>query len=456
MFPFINNNIGWIINSGLDVSFLFDDWLGVGPIRNFFIGPFSREDHLLSVASVRHLGFHPFYSNCSFSLPQDIILSISRSLEYASGTAVDEFFWKDSSSGQFSAKYSYASLARHSSIPIEPNPSWVWSIKTIPKIKFFFWQLSLAAIPTKDHLFRKGAAVNDSCPRCLLAPESPLHALRDCPQVRQFWLTTLPPLLNSSEFFSSTIHFWIESNATSRLIYSRPSLPWSSLFSFLVWQLWLDRNELIFRNLSCLQTVSHRGLSFAAEFLATIPAVPLSSPRCLRTVRWNPPTEPWIKLNCDGSSNPTNFKSGAGGVLRSHDGSWIKGYALKLGRSNSFEAETWGLIKGMEIALNLGVLFLDINCDASLVIKAVLKPGTPCSNSANIIKCCRQKLQAFRGFRLAHCCRESNRVADALAKHGADMEQDFSVFDFAPPFVSVFHTRDVSIFGTTGSVNHVT
>lgn len=76
-------------------------------------------------------------------------------------------------------------------------------------------------------------------------------------------------------------------------------------------------------------------------------------------------------MNTDGSFNTRNYDSSAGGILRNHDGTWIKGFAMKLGRDSSFGAELWGLFEDLDIAFNLGISFIEINCNASVVVQVV-------------------------------------------------------------------------------------
>ena len=54
----------------------------------------------------------------------------------------------------------------------------------------------------------------------------------------------------------------------------------------------------------------------------------------------------WVKLNTDGSAIGSIGRAGGGGVIRNHEGQWLRGYARPLGYSNSCIAELWALRDG--------------------------------------------------------------------------------------------------------------
>lgn len=64
-----------------------------------------------------------------------------------------------------------------------------------------------------------GMAADDHCPRCLQGPESIMHILRDCDEVRDNWYAVLHPD-HYSRFFSFGLHSWIDWSPTISHIYS--------------------------------------------------------------------------------------------------------------------------------------------------------------------------------------------------------------------------------------------
>lgn len=52
----LNQNSLWSIGNGLMIDFRYDDWLSIGPIRNWIQGPLGSEDSARKVHSIVHLG----------------------------------------------------------------------------------------------------------------------------------------------------------------------------------------------------------------------------------------------------------------------------------------------------------------------------------------------------------------------------------------------------------------
>ena len=76
----------------------------------------------------------------------------------------------------------------------------------------------------------------------------------------------------------------------------------------------------------------------------------------------------WAKLNSDGSALGNPGHVGGGGVIRDHNGKWLKGYARSLGCTNSCMAELWVLRDGLLLARDMGLNSLIIELDALSVV----------------------------------------------------------------------------------------
>ena len=74
------------------------------------------------------------------------------------------------------------------------------------------------------------------------------------------------------------------------------------------------------------------------------------------------------KLNSDGSAIGSSGRAGGGGIIRDHNGQWLKGYARPLGCTNSCMAELWTLRDGLLIAKEMGINNLIIELDALSVV----------------------------------------------------------------------------------------
>ena len=85
------------------------------------------------------------------------------------------------------------------------------------------------------------------------------------------------------------------------------------------------------------------------------------------------------------------------------------------------------------MALNLNIDKLIIHVDASEVINLLSKPYNTNRLTQPIVTDCRSMLQAFQEYRMQHCYRETNRVADLLANMGRCQDVQFISF-VNPPF----------------------
>ena len=81
-------------------------------------------------------------------------------------------------------------------------------------------------------------------------------------------------------------------------------------------------------------------------------------------IRWNKPDQGWFKLNSDGASQGNPGLAGRGGLIRDHDGKWVKSYMRNIGQATSVAAEFWALRDGLMLATQLGINHLHVELDA--------------------------------------------------------------------------------------------
>ncbi|XP_042035111.1 uncharacterized protein LOC121781439 [Salvia splendens] len=64
-------------------------------------------------------------------------------------------------------------------------------------------------------------------------------------------------------------------------------------------------------------------------------------------IKWNPPDDPWIKLNTDGAYNEATDKAGGGGIVRDHEGNMLAAFAYPLEAHSALEAELLAIHFGL-------------------------------------------------------------------------------------------------------------
>ena len=58
----------------------------------------------------------------------------------------------------------------------------------------------------------------------------------------------------------------------------------------------------------------------------------------------------WFKLNSEGAALGNSGKAGRGGLIRDHQGKWVKGYVRHIGFASSIIVEFWALKDGLLLA----------------------------------------------------------------------------------------------------------
>jgi len=152
----IRQGIVWLVGDGRMISFWFDNW-----IENKSLCELLNMD--------KDEITNPDMNVCEFI--QDQQWNVSKLAQYIgrgdiiqkiigiplSITAInDSYCWGLSSSGNFTTKTATWLAHDH---PVIEEPvwrfKWIWKIDTMPKIKFFLWQMCLNALPVRGTLFRR-------------------------------------------------------------------------------------------------------------------------------------------------------------------------------------------------------------------------------------------------------------------------------------------------------------
>ena len=96
-------------------------------------------------------------------------------------------------------------------------------------------------------------------------------------------------------------------------------------------------------------------------------------------VSWHAPSPGWLKLNVDGSVNPTNALCGCGGVLRDTDGNWIMGFSMRSSFNDILCVELEAIKQGLDLAWVHRVRSVWCETD-SLQAFSILQDVLPCRN----------------------------------------------------------------------------
>lgn len=145
-------------------------------------------------------------------------------------------------------------------------------------------------------------------------------------------------------------------------------IPWKILFPMALWQLWLHKNNFVFRTGTVDHKLRRKCSQYNIEFYSIGLEAKIKQSKTIVPVGWEKPPRGWMKLNSDGLVLRNLRRAGGGGLIQDHDGSWVKGYARGLGHTNSIMAELWALRDGLVLAKEMGLNNLVIELDALSVV----------------------------------------------------------------------------------------
>ncbi|KAK9029784.1 hypothetical protein V6N11_026886 [Hibiscus sabdariffa] len=202
----------------------------------------------------------------------------------------------------FELKSAYLRLAGSHWPPRQSIWKLIWRLAVPQRVRLFLWLAFQQRLMTNATRYCRNLATSPTCPLCRSMPETVLHTLRDCAEVRHLWSQVLPETVKRS-FFAS----------------------------------------------------------FYGSASATLAPVPASLPASAAI--WKPLEQGWICLNVDGAVS-LQFGVGAiGGLARNSLGEWLVGFSKTLGHSDALRAELWAIYDGLKLAWDCGFRRLLVQSD---------------------------------------------------------------------------------------------
>ncbi|KAF7843689.1 reverse transcriptase [Senna tora] len=421
----LKNGTIWRIGNGKTINLWHDNWLDSGPLRNHLIGPLNKNEETTKLETLTQnwppINIPFLHEHASREIAS-IFISLAPNTE-------DILAWKFSKDGDFSIKSAYNSTFPPNQTT-NTNLSWIWKTDSHPRENHFLWQTYHKGIPTAKKLNSINCLPSPICRLCNSSEETIIHLLRDCNIIKPIWLSLGVP----NSFFQTDLQPWLRHNSEKKSLQIF-SIPWNTLFTYIIRNIWLNRNQLIFRNKPFLSHVTLRhSIQKATEhyFLVKPPSNP--TPKETVMIKWTKPSPPFLKLNVDGSCS--NNHMGSGGLIRDEFGNHILSYCHNPGYGYALMSELWALQIGLTLAINMNIQQLEIETDSSVVKQLMEKNDLPnTSKYFTVISNCRSLLTSLQAWKIQHCFREANRSADALANHGRQNNTYKTTFHQPPPFL---------------------
>ncbi|XP_038704727.1 uncharacterized protein LOC120000673 [Tripterygium wilfordii] len=361
----------------------------------------------------------------------------------------DRVIWSYDSRGIFSVKSLYYKL-QEDAFPTDGSVCYqdIWNGYCPPKVEFFVWTLLQKKINTRDKLthLRIIQPADNICPFCSTEPESVNHVFLQCVVPKSMWYQFVSwwgldwcPNGDISAFFQQ----WkglVRGGLQEKL--------WTILFFVIVWSIWRERNETIFRGKSVEWNNVYLIIFVRLHHWLTIlvPKFPYTSSQmlqCASTLKscfdalkrnrreelhWLPPLSGHLKWNVDGSALGKPGPAGIGGVLRSNDGTIICLFSCPIGICESNEAEIKAIKKALEITIssgNLSQICITLETDSANGFKWIVDSGMMPWRLEQIGNAIQNAKEQIPNLSVKQIVREQNGMADILAKEAVRRNYDF-------------------------------
>ena len=226
-------------------------------------------------------------------------------------------------SGTYSVKSAYRALVNQkerlaldegqiTGTSVDQQHVWnaIWKLKVVPKVKVFWWRVMRGLLPDECTLKRRHMKQISTCKGCLAREEDLEHALMLCSHARRFWEETR--LLFDINLPRLHPHTWRK----DILCDQRFSEKERAILVTVMWAIWMSRNRLSNDKEGWDHASSVRKIREDLAIL-DIPGQ-LTSP--LPGYGWQPPDNPYMKINTDAAVHLDGGNAGLGGVARSSSG----------------------------------------------------------------------------------------------------------------------------------------
>nr|GMD37695.1 LINE-type retrotransposon LIb DNA [Ipomoea batatas] len=421
----------WRVGTGDSLNFWSDWWVGDKPLG--LHDNVSIPDEL-AFAKVSHF----ILPNRSWDfdrlqaiLPREEVNKIRSIPNPLDDLVPDALYWPTSPGGMFSVQEAYRYIAGGDSTE---EVDWVWKVKTAERCRMFLWLAVKNKLLTNAVRARRQLTDEDGCTACREFCESIDHILMHCDVARTCWRKTHTPTSFTLGAASPFIQ-WLKLNCSSKEMMN--DVPWSLIFTCTCWELWKARNKRIFEHVN----PSPQEIIRRAEFTARDTFI---SGHHMRWIFWTRPNQGWVKINTDDAYKKGTGLASAGGLARDHLGDWLYGFITKIGATNSFAAELWGLREGLRLAKTKGFRRVVLEMDSESVVALLNGDLDDHECYSTLIKDCRFLLDSFEQRRLQHILREGNKCADHLANIGQLGEWGTVILDSPPASIEVLLAADAA------------
>jgi len=311
----------------------------------------------------------------------------------------DQLRWGNNQEGTFNLKESKGILLELNPQVLDKIWQKFWRYQGWMKIKIFMWSVYDRKILTWDNIRKRGVLGPSRCLLCGEQEETMEHLLNNCYFTSWLW-DIFTKIFQQSDrdrgsIFNTLIR-WRGNFLDHEIINSA----WTLTPSFIIWNVWKDRNKRIFKEeknppylpfetilKQLKETVGpsvckhHNNPPSALENnilkqQGMQDIIPQGFNRKV-IVRdreqdfWHPPQDGYLKFNIDGAAKGNQGLAGYGGILRDAKGSIIYIFHWHLGTATNNMAELMVLEQCLDILSQDNCCNVIVEADSELVINSV-------------------------------------------------------------------------------------
>lgn len=314
-----------------------------------------------------------------------------------------------------------------------------------PKVAVFLWQATLNKIAVKENLVKRGLIIENKgrCCLCGLVAEPTMHLMLHCSLTWQLWCG----VVNRED------QMWCCPENLQNLMLEWPGLCgksdaqlWELIPYAMIWSIWLARNDQVFNNKAfpadlvwdlhvsrivwwvkakwkdCPYSVN--------DFMQNFGEVRFKAVKVRnRQNEWTPPPEGVLKFNVDGSAIGAPERSGVGGILKNARRQILGVFSKAMGELWAYEAEVKAILQALIFCKQHQLQHILIESDSTLAVGWISKQENrpwKLIQDLNLIDALCLEVDSIG---IKHIYRESNPLADYLAKSGCWREHEIWSFN---------------------------
>ncbi|XP_010686858.1 uncharacterized protein LOC104901016 [Beta vulgaris subsp. vulgaris] len=371
---------------------------------------------------------------------------------YLSSSDVDTLMWAPSKSDTFSVKSVSMELAKTNSLLDAGCTKKLWRGLVLHRIEIFTWLVLLEKTNSKAKLARIGIipASETLYVLCSQFEEDVNHLFLHFSfshKIRAWWLQ----LWNMKWVFLFSIRLAFK-QWQSLLRAPFIKKVWCAGFFIMIWSIWKERNARCFNQVECnveqvqnliLLRLSWWIIGWGDPFPYSSTDI-VRNPQCLlwsptriskhllhsssSSSNWSPPPLNSLKWNIDASLNVTNNKTAIGGVLRDPEGCFKCLFSSPIPYMEINHVEVLAIHRALKILLSspfVGNYGLVVESDSANAVAWCTGENKGPWNLNFHINFIRGLLTSTARLSLVYKGRESNVVADQLAKQGLSCRDEF-------------------------------